>query len=261
MPRYIVTVGRRTFDIETPREPTEAEVIRVVRKDPVLMREVPDDVIRSWGTDAKRGVTPKVHYWRVRGNRNAKPFEKIWADEWKRRFGEPERVFTVMVHERVWTVPVRAVYGGAAGLGAVAVVLVLALRMRRRLASGVRSLGRWTRRLWGPMMPWIRSDGPVRVVAAAVLLLAMGRRSHDYYTVLRWVTCVVCAYAGARAMRQGQSGWVWTMWALAAFYNPIVEVELRKETWRWVNAATAATLAVSAWTARPRRSVGSGKDG
>ncbi len=218
--------------LEVPDDWSAAQVDWFLHTDPNMVRAMDDGTIRLWDTDAKRAITPVQHYWRVRSNKKATAAEKVWADEFKRRFGEPERVISVKVFERSLTVAVQAVSYGAGGLGIVAALLLLALRMRRRLAGGMRRLRESVARLWGRVMPWVRTDAPVRLLAVAMLAGAMGNRSYDYYTVLRWVTCVVCAYAGVRAMREGQSGWVWTMWTLAAFYNPIMEVELRKETWR-----------------------------
>lgn len=77
--------------IEVPDTWSWNQTLRALRLSPERIKLFDDDVVRSWGTDAKRGVTPEQHYWRVRENPQASKMSKVWADEWKRRFGEPAR--------------------------------------------------------------------------------------------------------------------------------------------------------------------------
>lgn len=64
-------------------------VIQPVTRDTAVMRGMDSPALRAAGTDAKRGVRPEYHYWRVRNNPKATQREIAWADEYKRRFGEP----------------------------------------------------------------------------------------------------------------------------------------------------------------------------
>ena len=48
-----------------------------------------------------------------------------------------------------------------------------------------------------------------KVIAAAMLFGALGRRQFGYYTLLRWVVCGVSAFTAFRASEREKIGWVW----------------------------------------------------
>ena len=93
------------------------------------------------------------------------------------------------------------------------------------------------RRIWVP-----------QVVVAAMLLWALNPENpYAYYTLLRWVTCVVFAYLAFRSAAQRHTEWTWVLGASAAIYNPIIPVHLNREIWSILNLAGAAVAATSAF--------------
>src|SRR3972149_5625390 len=70
------------------------------------------------------------------------------------------------------------------------------------------------------------------VIAATVLLGALGRWPYGYYQLLRWITCgaavfvAICSY-----------GWqkIWLVWLfgfVAVLFNPLVPIHLSREVWQ-----------------------------
>jgi hypothetical protein len=47
-----------------------------------------------------------------------------------------------------------------------------------------------------------------KLIAAAMLFAALGRHAYDYYTLLRWIACGVCAYTAFQAMQSKKTGWL-----------------------------------------------------
>jgi hypothetical protein len=48
-----------------------------------------------------------------------------------------------------------------------------------------------------------------KVIAAALLFDALGRHQYDYYTLLRWISCGVCAFTAVQAGGVKKFGWLW----------------------------------------------------
>ena len=84
-----------------------------------------------------------------------------------------------------------------------------------------------------------------RVGAAGLLVLAVGRHPASYFTLLRWVVCAVAAYGAVQAQRRSQSGWLWTFGGVAVLFNPFAPVYLDRQTWRLLDLASAALMALS----------------
>jgi len=81
-----------------------------------------------------------------------------------------------------------------------------------------------------------------RLATAALLFWALARHPYGYYTILRWVTCGVSAYAVLRAIEISRTGWAWALAILAIVFNPIVPVHLDRRTWAPVDVAAAIIL-------------------
>jgi hypothetical protein len=100
------------------------------------------------------------------------------------------------------------------------------------------------------------------MIAAAMLLAALGKWPYDYYTVMRWVVCAVAVFVAYQ-------GWAfrkyWVSWAFgftALLFNPLVPVHFRRETWQvFDSAAAAAFVVIAVALARPPRSAKSGEPG
>jgi hypothetical protein len=95
---------------------------------------------------------------------------------------------------------------------------------------------------------------PAKLAATVLLLAALGRRPHDYYTILRWVACGVCTFTAYQGAEARKPGWLIVFAFLAAALNPIVPLHLKRGTWAYVDAVTAALLVFSIVTMDLRKS-------
>lgn len=81
-----------------------------------------------------------------------------------------------------------------------------------------------------------------RVVAAVLLLVAIGQNPYDFYTIMRWIVCGVSAYGAYREFERKRAGWAWTFVVLAVTFNPISPVHLSRETWAPIDVVSAGIL-------------------
>jgi hypothetical protein len=84
-----------------------------------------------------------------------------------------------------------------------------------------------------------------KLIAAAMLFAALGRHQYDYYTLLRWVACGVCAYTAFQAMQSKKTGWLFVFVIAALVLNPIAPLRFKRDTWAILDAAAAVLLLVS----------------
>lgn len=89
-----------------------------------------------------------------------------------------------------------------------------------------------------------------RLGAAALLLMALGRNSYDFYTIMRWMVCGVCSYGAFLEFERDRSIWAWPFVIMAVAFNPIVPVRLSRETWAPIDALGACFLLASALASR-----------
>jgi len=82
-----------------------------------------------------------------------------------------------------------------------------------------------------------------KLIAAVMLFAALGRHTYDYYTLLRWIACGVCAFTAFQAMQGKRTGWLIIF--AAVMLNPVAPIHLKRETWAFVDAAAAVLLLVS----------------
>jgi hypothetical protein len=87
----------------------------------------------------------------------------------------------------------------------------------------------------------------VRVIAASLLFWAMARHPYSYYTLLRWVTCIVAGYTAYLAAKQKKIPWAWLLAAVAVLFNPLSPIHLRRDVWTILDPLTAVLLLVSIW--------------
>lgn len=85
----------------------------------------------------------------------------------------------------------------------------------------------------------------VRVIAAALLVWALAKHPIGYYTILRLVTCGVCAYGAYLALQLKQTGWAFIFGAIALLFQPIFTFRMTRQTWQYVDIATAVILLLS----------------
>ena len=84
-----------------------------------------------------------------------------------------------------------------------------------------------------------------KLIAAVMLFAALGRHPYDYYTLLRWIACGVCAFTAFQAMQSKKTGWLIIFVIAAVMLNPVAPIHLKRETWAFVDAAAAVLLLVS----------------
>jgi hypothetical protein len=84
-----------------------------------------------------------------------------------------------------------------------------------------------------------------KLIAAAMLFAALDRHAYDYYTILRWIACGVCAYTAFQAEQKKELGWLFVFVITALVLNPISPLRLKRDTWSIVDTAAAVLLLVS----------------
>jgi hypothetical protein len=84
-----------------------------------------------------------------------------------------------------------------------------------------------------------------KLIAAGMLLAALGRRPFDYYTLLRWITCGVAAFTAYQAFEIKKTGWLFVFVIVAIVLNPVAPLHLKRGTWEFVDAAAGALLLLS----------------
>lgn len=94
------------------------------------------------------------------------------------------------------------------------------------------------------MNPGRIAQAILKLVAVTLLLGALGRQSYDYYTLLRWVVCCAFVLCAIQARSAARSGWLASSVVAALFFNPLLPVHLKRETWGPINLACAALLLI-----------------
>lgn len=84
-----------------------------------------------------------------------------------------------------------------------------------------------------------------RIVAGAMLLLALGSWQYGYFQLLRVVVCGVGLYSGWYFLEIKQPSWAWFFFLTAVLFNPIVIVSLQKSTWQLLDLAVGAVFLIS----------------
>jgi|SRR6516162_1084860 hypothetical protein len=67
----------------------------------------------------------------------------------------------------------------------------------------------------------------------------------DFYTLLRWITCVTFAYSAVTAYRMKKVAWVWVFGILAVLFNPLAPVYLQRTTWQMIDWAAIAVIVLA----------------
>ena len=80
------------------------------------------------------------------------------------------------------------------------------------------------------------------VIAALMLLAAMGSWPYGYYLMLRWVVCAAAVFVAYQGWRLKRSWAAWGFGFLAALFNPLVPVHLNRPAWRVIDLAAAVAF-------------------
>ncbi len=81
-----------------------------------------------------------------------------------------------------------------------------------------------------------------RLVVGGLLIWALAKHPIGYYTILRLVTCTVCAYGAYLAVQWKQTGWAFVFGAIAILFQPLIAFRMTKQTWNYVDIGTALFL-------------------
>jgi hypothetical protein len=87
----------------------------------------------------------------------------------------------------------------------------------------------------------------VSIVAIAMLLLAIpsGIWPYGYYQILRWVVAGAALFILWIAYNFKKQAWIWIMGVIAILFNPIVPINLVKETWLVIDFIAAGLFLIS----------------
>lgn len=92
----------------------------------------------------------------------------------------------------------------------------------------------------------------VRLVTAGLLVWALAKHPIGYYTILRFATCTVCAYGAYLAVQWKQIGWAFAFGAIALLFQPFIAFRMTKQTWNYVDIATAVFLVATIFLFREK---------
>jgi hypothetical protein len=84
-----------------------------------------------------------------------------------------------------------------------------------------------------------------KLVDAGMLLGALGRHQHGYYTLLRWGVCGASDFGTLQAAELGKSGWTCPLAIVALFFNAVIPIRLKRNTRRLIDLAVAGLLVIS----------------
>ena len=85
----------------------------------------------------------------------------------------------------------------------------------------------------------------LRVVVAGMLFFALRKLPYEYFTILKVVTSAAAIYLAYVAYSSKSVGWAVVFGALAALFNPIVKLPIKRESWEIIDVAMGVLLLVS----------------
>ncbi len=97
-----------------------------------------------------------------------------------------------------------------------------------------------------------------RIIVIILLLIAVGNRPYDYYTLLRLIVCVISIYCLYVSYRHKLESWVWIFAIIAVLFNPLFPIYLDKTIWIVIDFLVVAIYGISFWATKKltwRRSI------
>ena len=82
---------------------------------------------------------------------------------------------------------------------------------------------------------------------ASACVLALADWPYGYYQLFRLAVTGYAAWIAWQAFEQNRTIWAWTFGFLVILYNPFIKIALDRDTWGFVNVATAAIIAAEFW--------------
>jgi RsiW-degrading membrane proteinase PrsW (M82 family) len=83
-----------------------------------------------------------------------------------------------------------------------------------------------------------------------MLFWALADHSYGYFTLLRFVVCLVTAYCAVLTHSQKDEEWTWIFGAIAVLFNPIMPLHMNRQIWIVIDVLVAAVLIVSMFIIR-----------
>jgi hypothetical protein len=90
------------------------------------------------------------------------------------------------------------------------------------------------------------------IVAALMLLGALGDWPYGYYQLLRFVVCGVSVYVAFVAYAWKRLWATWLFGVLAVLFNPLAPIHLSRDLWQPIDFGCAMLFAVVALTVKER---------
>ena len=81
-------------------------------------------------------------------------------------------------------------------------------------------------------------------ITALLLLLALDRHPHGFYTILRLVTFITGGYVAWLAFRSTKLIWSVVFGISAILFNPVIPIYLSRSTWRPIDIGASILFAV-----------------
>ena len=85
------------------------------------------------------------------------------------------------------------------------------------------------------------------IVAALMLLAALGHWPYGYYVLLRWIVCGAAVFVAINAFGFQQSWATWIFGIVAVLFNPLVPVHLSRQAWAPIDLITASLFILAAF--------------
>jgi hypothetical protein len=82
---------------------------------------------------------------------------------------------------------------------------------------------------------------------AGACVLALADWPYGYYQLLRVAVTAYATWIAWQAFEGSRTTWAWTFAFLGILYNPFIKIALDRDTWGFVNLATAAIIAAEFW--------------
>ena len=82
------------------------------------------------------------------------------------------------------------------------------------------------------------------LIAAAMLLGALGKWPYGYYQLMRWVVCAVAVFVAYGSSTYKQTWGIWVFAFVAVLFNPLVPIHLKRDAWQVIDVMTAAVFLV-----------------
>lgn len=92
-----------------------------------------------------------------------------------------------------------------------------------------------------------------RLLAVALLLVALMPNPDGYYQLLRLAVSAICVFGVYCASKWRQFGWIYVFAWLVILFNPLYQVALPVWVWHFLDVVTATTIVVSLFLLKPRQ--------